>query len=89
MEPPERIRPQYRHARIEYIRADIAQAAIKEAVEKHHWIPVEEKLPEGTGNYQVVLAGISWPETRMYYGKGEWERLNVVTYWKPIILPAE
>lgn len=55
----------------------------------HRWIPVEERLPEETGNYQVILPHRSWPENRMYYGEGEWQEASSVTYWKSIILPVE
>lgn len=62
-------------------------AKLKAELEKHRWISVEERLPEETGYYQVLRYHNPYPTTREYYKEEGWISRDVVTHWKPIILP--
>jgi hypothetical protein len=65
-------------------------ARLKEELEKHRWIPVTERLPDKTGSYQVLRENNSYPTTREYYpDDSQWTSRDVVTHWKPIILPEK
>ena len=57
-------------------------------LDKHRWIPVVERLPETTGAYQVIRKINDYPSTRMYnVHNKDWRSNDIVTHWKPIILP--
>lgn len=56
-------------------------------LEKHRWIPVSERLPEKTGEYQVVRKINQYPTTREYSADSlMWHSFEIVTHWRPIIL---
>ncbi|KKN77661.1 hypothetical protein LCGC14_0357860 [marine sediment metagenome] len=59
---------------------------LKEELETHRWIPVEETLPKKNESYLVfnnnVVMVFKW------FGKEEqWGGLYSITHWKPITLP--
>ncbi len=56
-------------------------------VEQHRWIPVGERLPEESGEYLVVRKGNRYPTTREYEKGMGWVTHDIVTHYKPIILP--
>ena len=59
-------------------------------LEQQLWIPVSERLPEKSGDYQVVRAINQLPTTREYCAKSlMWISHDTVTHWKPIILPEQ
>lgn len=74
-------------------------------IEKHRWIPVNERLPEETGVYLVLPfhehCPTLWYQDGWYwydhqddaisdtFGHNSDEPLFEVTYWKPIILPKK
>ena len=64
---------------------------LKAELEAHRWIPVEERLPEGPGYYQVLRRDNRFPSTREFYpgehGGPQWISKDVITHWKPITLP--
>ena len=61
-------------------------------LETYRWIPVSER-PEKTGFYQVLREGNNFPVVSEYsLALGRWtytilDERDVVTHWKPIILP--
>lgn len=67
-----------------------------ERMKKPRWIPVTERLPEGDGNYLVVLCGNSH---EAYYGSRshiwldpgkEWVNwTRFVTHWMPLPAPPK
>ena len=60
-------------------------------LEKHRWIPVEERLPEEQGYYQALRIGNRFPTTRQYYNDDgpQWISHDTITHWKPIYPPGE
>ena len=62
--------------------------AYKAGLEQHRWIPVSERLPKMSGDYQVMRQINPYPACRGYTIKGfVWHTHDTVTHWKPIILP--
>ena len=78
-------------------------AELQAKLDKHRWIPVEERLPNKDGFYLVFPSIENCPA--LYY-QGDWhwydhtddaicetighnmdEPIPIITHWKPIILP--
>ena len=59
---------------------------LKAELEKHRWIPVEERLPEKSGHYLTLGQFSTIPQTTKYRDNW-WSALDAVTHWKPVILP--
>ncbi len=65
-----------------------ANTKLKEALEKHRWIPVSERLPENTFKVWVCNTKIGFTsEDRYIPAVSRWESGRVYTHWKPITLP--
>ena len=63
---------------------------LRAELDRHRWIPVEEGLPEEAGAYQVLRENNQFPTTREFYFVNKtWTSRDVVTHWKPVILPDE
>ena len=76
-----------------------AAEQLQAELDKHHWIPVEERLPPINGRYAVTDLKIWWQswwgvngEKGHEFGdEGEWYPLHsrTITHWKPEILPEQ
>lgn len=66
---------------------------LKEELEKHHWIPVTEKLPKKNGYYLVcdgIWYGRMFFDGRWCFGnKTQYPYSEHLTHWKPIVLPEQ
>lgn len=66
---------------------------LREELIKHRWIPVSERLPEdGVKGFYIVIAISGLPYSAYQYKNEVWmnkegERMQIITHWKPIILP--
>ena len=71
-------------------------AKLQEEIEKHRWLPVEERLPENEKKVMVTNGRYTWTDCYSPSCKG-WKNLILgggdlvlveYTHWKPIILPT-
>jgi hypothetical protein len=78
-----------------------AEAELAALRERERWIPVEEKLPELAGEYQVYQPGWDAGETADWMGQSAWwsvrtygvnsetRELHNVTHWKALSAAPE
>lgn len=67
----------------------LANDKLQAELERHRWIPVEEKLPEKDGPYCTLdLTEISRPDIRIFWFTDN-SFYGRTTHWMPIILPAQ
>ena len=78
------------HKAVDKIRELQAEnAKLKEELERHRWIPVEERLPDEDGEVFVIRSNLRYPERRFWCNGKWWCPVACITHWKPIILPKE
>lgn len=86
----------------EIIRCCKAEPKMREALEKHRWIPVSERpptlKPQSHHSRWVIVANTKqWTIARYNHQYKDWNPgnssynldMNTITHWKPIILPEQ
>ena len=66
---------------------------VEAELDKHRWIPVEERLPEIRHGILICSHGLThiayMAGADKFYSSGSGGWVPGVTHWKPIILPKE
>ena len=73
-----------------YLTEAQATEIIRRCEDYNPWIPVNERLPKESGDYQVVRQINRFPTTREYCAKSlMWLSHDTITHWKPIVIPDQ